>query len=97
MASIDGAPMCDVDVISLIRFVALSSFAYHCHPNRIIVLFAVSVTPPTCVSVYTEVTREKLSKCDILEPVSVPWFDIFKTILRSKSKRVTPVIVVGIN
>ena len=97
MASIDGASMCDVDVISLIRFVALSSFAYHCHPNRIIVLFTVSVTPPTCVSVYTEVTREKLSKCDTLGPVSVPCFDIkIKTILRSKSKRVKPIIAVGI-
>ena len=97
MASIDGAPMCDVDVISLIRFVALSSFAYHCHPNRIIVLFAVSVTPPTCVSVYTEVTREKLSKCDTLGPVSVPWFDIFTDNFTFKVQRVTPAIIVAIN
>ena len=37
-----------------------------------------SITSLTCVSVYTEVTREKLSKCDTSGPVYISGIGVFE-------------------
>ena len=47
-----------------------SAKPHHCHICRI--------TSLTCVSVYTEVTREKLSKCDTSGPVYISGIRVFE-------------------